>query len=187
MRNHHIFLLLWLALWFWPGASAEAGEREGASPPPSSTHNEYHNSTIYNGDVHISNTAPGSDGFAGSWREPETGDIITSVIAPRRPSPQEQSAPLMVAPQLYPGGGQSPCPPRPHPGPRPGFQPGWPDVTPPGGSSPGWRPPHPSGPPPRPYPGPQPGFLPGWQTPVPSTGTGSMGNAASAIRGAGGR
>lgn len=181
MRKHHIFLLLLFALRLWPDAAARAGEGEGAPPPPPAMHHEYHNSTVYNGDVYTSSTAPGSNGFAGTWRDPETGDIITSVIAPRQPLPQEQSAPIIVAPQLYPGGGQSPYPPgggvrppyepgpppRPYPTPPPGFQPGRPGVTPPGQSMPGWRPPHPPGPPPRPYPVPPPGFQPGWRPTVP--------------------
>lgn len=199
MRNHRIFLPLCLALWLWSGASAGAAGREGASPPPS-VHNEYNNSTVYNGDVHTSDTAPGSNGFAGTWRDPETGDIITSVIAPRQPQPREGNTPVIVAPRVYPGG----CPPRP-----PGC---------------GVRPPYPPGPPPLPYPAPRPGFHPGWQgagppqghlTPggrppsvlrprphapgypyaprnsvAPSAGIGgmgSMGNAGSAARGTGGR
>ena len=129
MHNHHIFLAFCLALWFWPGTSAAAVAQEGASAPSPSLYNEYNNSTVYNGDVYVSDTAPGYNGFAGTWRDPETGDIITSVIAPRQPLPQEQNGPLIVAPQIYPGGGQSPFPP--------------------GG---GVQPPYPPGPPPRPYP-----------------------------------
>ena len=161
MHNHHIFLAFCLALWFWPGTSAAAVAQEGASAPSPSLYNEYNNSTVYNGDVYVSDTAPGYNGFAGTWRDPETGDIITSVIAPRQPLPQEQNGPLIVAPQIYPGGGQSPFPPgggvqppyppgpppRPYPGPPPrpypGFQPGQPGVMPPGQSTPGWRPPVP--------------------------------------------
>lgn len=177
MHNHHIFLALCLALWFWPGTPAAAVAQEGASAPSPSLYNEYNNSTVYNGDVYVSDTAPGYNGFAGTWRDPETGDIITSVIAPRQPLPQEQSGPLIVAPQIYPGGGQSPFPPgggvqppyppgpppRPYPGPTPGFRPDWPGARPPVPSTPGWRPPQHTGPPPRPYPG----FQPGWRPPVP--------------------
>ncbi|WP_297825700.1 hypothetical protein [uncultured Desulfovibrio sp.] len=190
MHNHHIFLAFCLALWFWPGTSAAAVAQEGASAPSPSLYNEYNNSTVYNGDVYVSDTAPGYNGFAGTWRDPETGDIITSVIAPRQPLPQEQNGPLIVAPQIYPGGGQSPFPPgggvqppyppgppprpypgpppRPYPGPPPGFRPDWPGARPPIPSTPGWRPPQYPGSPPRPYPGFQPG-QPGVMPPGQST------------------
>ena len=127
MRNHHIVLLLWLALCLWPGVSvhamgspdagnaertdsaprnAEAGATASAQTPAPqnpSVHNEYNNSTVYNGDVYNStNDSAGYNGFAGTWRDPETGDIITSVIAPRQPQP-EQNTPVIVAPQIYPG------------------------------------------------------------------------------------
>ena len=200
MRNHRIFLPLCLALWLWPGASAGAAEQEGASPPPPSVHNEYNNSTVYNGDVYTSNAAPGSNGFAGTWRDPETGDIITSVIAPRQPQPQEWNTPVIVAPQIYPGGGrpyppgsglQPPYtpgpPPRPYPKPHPGFQPGWQGARPPQGHlTPGVRPP--SALRPRPH-APGSPYAPR-NSVAPSTGIGGiggMGNTGSAVHGAGGR
>lgn len=56
----------------------------------------------------IRNDAPGYNGYAGTWRDPETGDIVTSVIAPRRPQEQTQQQPIYIAPQIdpnWPGNG----------------------------------------------------------------------------------
>lgn len=56
------------------------------------------------------NYAPGYNGFAGTWRDPATGDIITSVIAPRNPGSQQYDAPIIIEPQVSPngwGGGSS--------------------------------------------------------------------------------
>ena len=51
------------------------------------------------------NYAPGYNGFAGTWRDPENGDIVTSVIAPRpQPAPQDQT-PMIIEPQISPGYG----------------------------------------------------------------------------------
>lgn len=188
MRNHHIVLLLWLALCLWPGVpvhamgSPDAGNAErtdsaprnaGATasasaqtpaPQNPSVHNEYNNSTVYNGDVYNStNDSAGYNGFAGTWRDPETGDIITSVIAPRQPQP-EQNTPVIVAPQIYPGENR-PYPPG--PGPYPPYPPGPPPRPHPNpGPHPGpW--PHPA--PPRPSPVP-PWQQPGWQGTTPPQG-----------------
>lgn len=100
--------------------------------------------------VTIRNDAPGSGGFAGTWRDPATGDIITSVIAPRRPQEQTQQPPIYIAPQIepdWPGGTSGP-----QPGGNTGWNPGW---TPGGntGWAPGWNPGWNPGPPP-------PGLLP---------------------------
>ncbi|MDE7370838.1 MAG: hypothetical protein K2N07_03675, partial [Desulfovibrio sp.] len=54
------------------------------------------------GAIVISNDAPGYNGYAGTWRDPETGDIVTSVIAPRRPQEQTQQPPIYIAPQIDP-------------------------------------------------------------------------------------
>lgn len=87
--------------------------------------------------ITIRNNAPGYEGFAGTWRDPATGDIITSVIAPRRPQEQTQQPPIYIAPQIEPDwpGGTSGL----QPGGSTGWNPGWT----PGGSTgwnPGWNP-----------------------------------------------
>lgn len=113
------------------------------------------------------NYAPGYDGFAGTWRDPATGDIITSVIAPRRPPAQEQQPPIYVAPQIDPGygggyppgygnGGGPAYGPWDRPGWRPDGRPDW---------QPGWQPGTPHGPsmPPAMRPDMPPDMRPGWR------------------------
>lgn len=177
MRISTIFSLLLLAAFSLYGAhaalgmgsgsgtdsSAEAGDARrpdkpsgalppDAAPPPVQSpdvQSQYNNSNVYNNTT-VYNNADGYNGFAGTWRDPETGDIITSVIAPRPPQQPNWGAPMFVAPQIYPAytdpPGPLPQPPRPHP-------------SPPGPN------PYPPGPPPRPYPGQGSGSVPPWQQP----------------------
>ena len=83
------------------GASSSSDERE----PP--VRNEYNNSNVYYGDVYNSDQNSGYNGFIGTWRDPETGDIITSVIAPRQPQQNQQAPPIYVYPgyEAYDEGG----------------------------------------------------------------------------------
>lgn len=48
-------------------------------------------------------------GYAGTWTDPATGDIITSVIAPAPPQNQSQNYPIIIEPQVSGdwGGGSS--------------------------------------------------------------------------------
>lgn len=41
-----------------------------------------------------------STGYAGTWKDPATGDIITSVIAPQPAQAQSQDYPIIVSPQV---------------------------------------------------------------------------------------
>lgn len=142
--------------------SPDAAQSPVQSPDVQS---QYNNSTVYNSTT-VYNTTEGYNGFAGTWRDPETGDIITSVIAPRPPQQPNWGAPLIVAPQVYPGYSNQPNPPGPPPRPYPGHgsgsvppwqQPGWQNPRPPQGQMPpGWRPPADT----RPWPH-APGWLPG--------------------------
>lgn len=190
------------------GKNAEAGGADrsprlsDASPPaaapPSAqspdVQSQYNNSNVYNSTT-VYNPAEGYNGFAGTWRDPETGDIVTSVIAPRLPQQSAWDAPMIVAPQVYPGYNNQPNPPgpppRPHPyppgpGPRPypghgsgsvppWQQPGWQNPRPPQGQMPpGWRPPANA----QPWP-----HAPGW-LPGPRNGVTLPGNAAPHMPGA---
>lgn len=67
------------------------------------------------------NYAPGYTGSADTWRDPATGDIITSVVAPRQAREQAQQPIIYVAPQIGPGwpGGASGWNDGGHPGGRP--------------------------------------------------------------------
>ena len=119
-----------------PAAPAAAPEPARPAPPrPDATEDA----------LTIRNDAPGYEGFAGTWRDPATGDIITSVIAPRRPQEQAPQQPIYIAPQIEPDwpGGNSGTRPGGNSGWGPGWNPGWnPDGNP--GWNPGWNP----GPPP---------------------------------------
>lgn len=77
------------------GASkpAAAIDGQGSQPPPA-----------HYGDVIIDNRYSGSPGFAGTWNDPESGDIITSVIAPRQPVQPQGDGPVYAAPVISPGG-----------------------------------------------------------------------------------
>ncbi|WP_206214237.1 hypothetical protein [Desulfovibrio sp. ZJ369] len=126
---------------------------DAAQPPvqPPDVQSQYTNSNVYNSTTTVYTTAGGYSGFAGTWRDPESGDIITSVIAPRPPQQPDWDSPLIVAPQVYPGCNNQSNPPGPPPRPHP----------------------YPPGPPPRPYPGPgsvPPWQQPGWQNPRPPQG-----------------
>ncbi|MDE7241898.1 hypothetical protein [Desulfovibrio sp.] len=125
----------------------------------------------------IRNDAPGYNGYAGTWRDPETGDIVTSVIAPRRPQEQAQQQPIYIAPQIdpaWPGNGYG----------NSGWNSGWPSGWPsgwnggwqqggnagwnagwPNGGRPGWRPPQ----------GPNPAPNAGWGQSWRPGGPGGMG------------
>lgn len=112
-----------------------------ASPPPEPERAPRRLPDTAEDAITIRNNAPGDAGFAGTWRDPATGDIITSVIAPRRPQEQTQQPPLYIAPQIgpdWPGGSTGWTP-----GGNPGWNPGW---TP--GGNPGWNPGWNPGPPP---------------------------------------
>lgn len=84
-------------------------------------------------------------GYAGTWRDPATGDIITSVIAPRPPQGQNyQNYPIVVEPNVGGGWGNS----------GGGYDTGW------NGGYPQW-PVSPENPGYGPYPGPMPpGVMP---------------------------
>ena len=77
---------------------------DGREPP---VRNEYNNSNVYYGDVYNGDQNDGYNGFIGTWRDPETDDIITSVIAPRQPQQNQQSPPIYVYPgyEAYDDGG----------------------------------------------------------------------------------
>ena len=125
----------------WPAAAAQGDVAQGTG---GTQHNQH--STVINGDVYIDNRNAAS-GFAGTWRDPESGDIVTSVIAPRQPAvPQGQTqiyaVPSIESPQQ---GGQHVGPHYPghypnHPG-QPGLRPKPPHMGGPG-MPPGMRPPH---------------------------------------------
>lgn len=115
------------------GLAGLAGADQADSVQSSGPGHYYQNSTIINGDVHIDNSGTGSPGFAGTWQDPESGDIMTSVIAPRQPATPYGHTHLYVAPFMgnegYDGGykpddrwpGKHH---RPHHGPYPGLRPG---------------------------------------------------------------
>lgn len=116
----------------------------------------------------IRNDAPGYNGYAGTWKDPETGDIITSVIAPRRPQEQTQQPPIYIAPQIdpqwpggyatsgWPGGSNGGW----QQGGNSGWNNGWQPAPPPGAPYPGQNFPG------QPYPGqPSPGYGPGQNPP----------------------
>ncbi len=220
MRKYTLFFLVLFATLGLCGAHAASGmgsdagknteadaahrpePLSGALPPdaaqspvqPPDVQSQYNNSNVYNSTT-VYNAAGGYNGFAGTWRDPESGDIITSVIAPRPPQQPDWDSPLIVAPQVYPGcNNQSnppgppprphPCPPgpppRPYPGPGPGSvppwqQPGWQNPRPPQGQMPpGWRPPANT----QPWP-----HAPGWR-PRPHNGIPPSGNVAPGMPGA---
>lgn len=130
-------------------------------------------------------------GYAGTWTDPENGDIITSVIAPRPPAQTNgNSYPLYIAPSIgswnsdsdysgwsggypswpvtpdNPGYGTPVPPPPPGPGYPPPAGPGfgnnfYPYPHPPQDFNPGYRPLRPGPPPGAPRPG---GNNPGWNS-----------------------
>ncbi len=126
-----------------PQASTQQGAPAGAQPTaPAPAQAAPAAQNGQDGAIVISNDAPGYNGYAGTWRDPETGDIVTSVIAPRRPREQAQQPPIYVAPQIDPdwpanGYGNSGWPNGWNGGWNGGAQPGWTPGAPPGGA-PGW-------------------------------------------------
>lgn len=100
--------------------------------------------------------APGpgdENGYMGTYTD-SNGDIVTSVIAPKRPQQDTQDYPIIVEPQIggydwnggsyggygWNGGGFRPLPPpQPMPG-QQGFNPGWYGGPGNPGNTPGWRP-----------------------------------------------
>ncbi len=46
-----------------------------------------------------------AQGYIGTYRDPANGDIVTSVIAPKRPVQNQQNYPIIVEPQVTPGTG----------------------------------------------------------------------------------
>lgn len=108
-------------------------------------------------------------GFAGTWTDPQTGDVITSVIAPKPPVQNNQNYPMIIEPQVgnyYSGSGQNPYT---------GWSnwqtypdnPGYPPQSPPYNQPPppGWHPYYPGQPYPgfNPYPYPFPQPYPGYE------------------------
>lgn len=51
---------------------------------------------------YIAGTGNDAGGFAGTWEDPETGDIVNSVMAPRAPQQADQWPPIFVYPQVTP-------------------------------------------------------------------------------------
>ena len=79
-------------------STAQAGE---TLPSPPSTHNEYNNSTIYYGTQGAQPQYNDDDYGIRTYRDPETGDRITSVRS--RPNQnQQQQAPIYVEPRIRP-------------------------------------------------------------------------------------
>ena len=91
-------------------AADPAGQADSAQGGPN---NRYYNSNVHYGDVY-NGTMPdsGTPGSVRQWRDPETGDIVTSVTAPRQPAQSQQQTPVFVSPyidpSLYYGGGNGP-------------------------------------------------------------------------------
>ena len=109
-------------------------------------------------------------GYAGTWTDPATGDVITSVISPT-PPPPTQNYPMVIEPQVsggnYYGGSSGVYERNWSQWPTSPDNPGYPSYgnqqNPPQGQHyPGWMPPYPG----QPYPGfnPYPGmnYPPGW-------------------------
>ena len=69
---------------------------------------------------YTSGTGHSSGGYAGTWEDADTGDINTTVIAPRQPGQQQPWPPIYVYPQVAPT-----WPPEPGGRPQPPAQ-GWP-------------------------------------------------------------
>lgn len=99
-----------------------------------------------------SNTAPGYDGYMGTWVDPNNGDIVTSVIAPTRRNQNQdyQNYPIIIEPDVS-GWGNN-------------WNNGWNNS---GWSNSGWAGPHGPGQqvPGYPYPPAYPGFQPSGQVP----------------------
>ncbi|MBQ3059022.1 MAG: hypothetical protein IJD16_01745 [Desulfovibrio sp.] len=116
-----MFFSICLALLFWGQACHAATEAESLYGTAPGQHNQ--GSTVVNGDVYIDNSNGMIPGFAGTWRDPESGDIITSVIAPRQqmvpPGQNNLYAPYMSGNGYY-GSDSSDRHPQGH---RPGFRP----------------------------------------------------------------
>lgn len=64
----------------------------------------------------VGGTGHSLGGFSGTYTDPETGDTVTTVIAPRKPDQQQPWPPVYVYPQVTP---QWPPTPGPMPGPTP--------------------------------------------------------------------
>lgn len=47
-------------------------------------------------------TGDAAGGFSGMWRDPETGDAVTRIIAPRPKTREGKALPIFVYPQVAP-------------------------------------------------------------------------------------
>ena len=106
--------MLAAALFFAPCPCALAADpAEKADSPQGGPNNHYHNSNVYYGDVY-NGTVPdsGTPGSVRQWRDPATGDIVTSGTAPRQPAQSQPQTPIIISPtldpSLYYGGGNGP-------------------------------------------------------------------------------
>ena len=68
---------------------------------------------------YVGGTGNSLGGYSGTYIDPETGDTVTTVIAPRKPGEQQPWPPIYVYPQVAP---QWPPSYGPMPGPNPGGQ-----------------------------------------------------------------
>ena len=106
--------MLAAALFFAPCPCALAADPAGkADSPQGGPINHYHNSNVYYGDVYNGTTPDsGTPGSVRQWRDPATGDIVTSVTAPRQPAQSQPQTPIIISPildpSLYYGGGNGP-------------------------------------------------------------------------------
>lgn len=130
-------------------------------------------------------------GYAGTWTDPANGDVVTTVIAPKPPVQNSQNYPIIVEPQINPGGygGYSAYGMNPYTGGWSNWQtsydnPGYPPQSPPYNQPPppGWHAPYPGqpypgfNPYPYPFPQPYPGYEHGSWGPSPALPPGAPGS-----------
>ena len=106
MHTRILVSLGFLLLTGWQPCVAMAGQMHPASQTNQASQDGQRGQppVVHYGDVIIDNRSSVIPGFAGTWTDPESGDIVTSVIAPRQAAQPQGPVNVYVAPGFSDGG-----------------------------------------------------------------------------------